>query len=91
MAITAEYPSRRQSRRHNPLFAGERRRKRLFALFALAFGLFCFVGLRIPPSPAQASTAGLHGVVEAVPAAPKRKVRIIQIYQIPSPLELGKS
>jgi hypothetical protein len=90
MAIEALYPSRCQSQRHNPLFAHERRIKRFFVLLPLAFGVFCFVGLRIPPSPAQASTAGLHRVAEAVPAAPKRKVRIIQIYQILTPLELGK-
>jgi hypothetical protein len=91
MAIEALYPSRRQSQRHNPLFARERRRKKLVALLALGFGLFSFVGLRIPPGPAQASSAGLHRIAQAAPAAPKRKVRIIQLYNIPSPLELGKS
>ncbi len=90
MAIEALYPSRCQSQRHNPLFARERRRKRLASLLALGFGLFCFVGMRIPPGPPPASAAGLHRVTRVLPAAPKRKVRIIQIYKIPSPLELGQ-
>jgi hypothetical protein len=84
MTIEALFPSRRQSQRHNPLFARERRRKRLLSLLALGFGLFCFVGLRIPPGPAQASSVSLHRIAQAAPAAPKRKVRIIQIYKIPS-------
>jgi hypothetical protein len=91
MAIEALYPSRCQSQRHNPLFARERRRKRLIALLALGFGLFCFVGLRIPPGPAQASGVSLRAVAQAVPAAPKRKVRIIPLYNIPSNQELGKA
>ncbi|HKH80309.1 MAG TPA: hypothetical protein VKA03_01605 [Methylovirgula sp.] len=84
MAIEALYPSRRQSMRHNPLFARERQRKRIIALFALGFGLLCFAGLRIPPSPAQAGTARLHSVAEAAPVAPKRKIRIIPLYAVPS-------
>jgi hypothetical protein len=91
MAIEALYPSRCQSQRHNPLFARERRRKRIIAIAALGAGLFCFVGLRIPPTPAQASGLSLHAVAQAVPAAPKRKVRIIPLYNIPSDRELGKA
>lgn len=90
MAIEALYPSRCQSQRHNPLFARERRRKRRLLLLALGFGLFCFVGLRMPPGPPPASAAGLHRIAQAEHVAPKRKVRIIQIYKIPSPLELGQ-
>jgi hypothetical protein len=91
MAIEALYPSRCQSKRHNPLFARERRRKRILGVLALGFGLFCLAGLHIPPGPAQASSPGLHRVAQVAPAAPKRKVRIIQLYHIPSPLELGQS
>jgi hypothetical protein len=89
MAIEALYPSRCQSQRHNPLFARERRRKKIIAIAAFGAGLFCFV--RIPPPPAQASTVSLHAVAQAVPAAPKRKVRIIPLYNIPSNQELGKA
>jgi hypothetical protein len=90
MGIEALYPSRCQSQRYNPLFARERRRKRFVSLLALGFGLFCFVGLRIPPGPPPASAASLHRIAQAAPVVPKRKVRIIQIYKILSPLELGQ-
>ncbi len=86
MAIAALYPSRRhQSHRHNPLFARERRQKRFNAILAMSFGLLCFVGLRIPPgtAPAEARTASVRAVAVALPAAPKRKVRIIPLYAEP--------
>jgi hypothetical protein len=93
MAIEAFYPSRCQSQRNNPLLARERRRKKLVTLLALAFGLLSYAGLRLPPGPAEASTASVHRIAEAVPSTPaqQRKVRIIPIYNIPSDIELGKS
>jgi hypothetical protein len=91
MAIEAFYPSRCQSKRNNPLFARERRRKKILGVLAAGFGVFCLAGLHIPPGPAQANSRDLHRVAQAVPAAPKRNVRIIQLYHIPSPLELGQS
>jgi hypothetical protein len=95
MPIEGLYPSRLQSQRHNPLFARERRRKRLIGLLALGFGLFAFVGLRIPPSPVQASTPAVQGpaevtapavhvIAQAASTAPKRKVRIIPLYAEPA-------
>lgn len=86
MAIAALYPSRRhQSHKNNPLFARERRQKRLIAILATGFGLLCFVGLRIPPgtAPAEAGTASVHAVAVALSAAPKRQVRIIPLYAEP--------
>jgi hypothetical protein len=84
MAIEALYPSRRQSKRHNPLFVRERRRKRIITLFALGFGLFCVAGLRFPPGPAQASAVAHRVMAQAAPVTPKRQIRIIPLYAIPS-------
>jgi hypothetical protein len=91
MAIEALYPSRCQSQRNNPLLARERRRRKVVTLLALAFGLLSYAGLRLPPGSAEASTASVHRIAEAVPSTPERKVRIIPIYNIPSDIELGKS
>lgn len=82
MAIEALYPSRRQSKRHNPLFARERRRKRIMTFCALGFGLFCMAGLRFPPGPAHAGFIAHR--THMVSATPKRQIRIIPLYNIPS-------
>lgn len=69
MAIEALYPSRRQSRRHNPLFARERRMRRLGLCLILAAGLTGAIALRSGPAGAAAEagftpSAG-HGELSA--------------------------
>jgi hypothetical protein len=69
MAIEALYPSRLQSRRHNPLFARERRLRRLGVCLVAAAGLVGVVGLRSVPAGAAAEAgytpADGHGQLSA--------------------------
>ncbi len=65
MAIEALYPSRRQSRRNNPLFARERRMRHLAVLTAVGLSLIGWAGLRSAPAGAAAeagvSAKEVHG------------------------------
>ncbi|MGB8277559.1 MAG: hypothetical protein WCF20_06465 [Methylovirgula sp.] len=76
MAIEALYPSRRQSQRHNPLFARERQARRLGLIAILALSLLGLFGLRSGPAGAAAeartiSDQGDRGAL-AAPFAPRR-------------------
>lgn len=98
MAIDALYPSRRQSRRHNPLFARERRMRRLGLCLLAAAGLAGTIGLRSVPAGAAAepgyTPAAGHGQLSAPfalrrinlrePAAkPAHPIRVIPIFAVP--------
>jgi hypothetical protein len=69
MAIEALYPSRRQSRRNNPLFARERRMRRLAVLTAVGLSLIGWAGLRSAPAGAAAASVAsakeVHGDLTA--------------------------
>jgi hypothetical protein len=69
MAIEALYPSRRQSRRHNPLFARERRMRRLGLCIIAVAGLAGAIGLHSVPAGAAAepgyTPAAGHGALSA--------------------------
>lgn len=73
MAIEALYPSRRQSQRHNPLFARERRARRFGLIAILALSLLGLFGLRSGPAgaAAEASMIGDRGAL-AAPFAPRQ-------------------
>jgi hypothetical protein len=69
MAIEALYPSRRQSRRNNPLFARERRMRRVGFCIIAAAGLAGALGLHSVPAGAAAepgfTPAAGHGALSA--------------------------
>ncbi len=94
MAIEALYPSRRQSRRHNPLFQRERRARRMGVALILSFCLLGFYALRLGPSDAAAQGAKIVKAERILPASAvdpvlgarqnsRKPVRIIPLYKIP--------
>ena len=58
MTIGASYPGRRRSRRHNPVFARERRARRYGLVLTLALGFFSVFVLRIGLNDAAAQAPG---------------------------------
>ncbi len=93
MSIEAMYPSRKQSRAQNPLFARAFRRQRLALMLILATIGFGLLLLQLFPMTAHADARQVQAPVAqvAVPAAAApiklqtqdgKPVRQIQIYQL---------
>ena len=86
MSIEALYPSRRfQSHANNPLFARERRRRRLCIMVAVIGALSSLAVLQVMPFDAEAHNAPAAVVsAPALPASaaatPRKAVRIIPLY-----------
>jgi hypothetical protein len=87
MSIEIMYPSRRQSRSHNPLFARAQRRQKLalmLVMAALGLGLLL---LQLVPVTAHADDAAVQAkpatetAAPSKPEAPRRTVRQIKIYE----------
>jgi hypothetical protein len=102
MAIEAFYPSRRQSRRHNPLFRRERRARRMGVALTLSFCLFGFYALRLGPSDAAAEGTTIVKAERILPASSgvpmlevrqisRKPVRVIPLYKIPEDAALAAS
>jgi hypothetical protein len=68
MAIEALYPSRRQSQRHNPLFARERRLHRIGMAVGLGVSILGFLCLRNGPSGTAAEAMDLAHLSGQAPA-----------------------
>lgn len=86
MAIEALYPSRRQSRRHNPLFRRERRARRLTSALTLVLGISAVLLPRILPGNAATETSVAKSESRLpIPAAmaQQRPVRVIPLYHLP--------
>lgn len=77
MAIEALYPSRRQSRRHNPLFARERRMRRLGLCLVVAAGLAGVISLRSGPAGAAAESGFTPPAAKGDLSAPFALRRVI--------------
>lgn len=84
MSIEAMYPSRKQSRAQNPLFARKLHRQRLalmIVLTCLGLGLVLLQLVPIHANAASAEVNSAHIAAPIKPAAPVSKpVRLIQIY-----------
>ncbi len=86
MSIEALYPSRRfQSHANNPLFARERRLRRLSIMVAVIGALSSLAVLQVMPFDAEAHNAPAEVVsAPALPvplaATPRKAVRIIPLY-----------
>jgi hypothetical protein len=87
MSIEALYPSRKQSQRHNPLFARERRLQCFGVILGIGISVIGFLGLRIGLSATTAEAMGIdNGTVQissALPAAHKH-IRVIPLFKIPA-------
>lgn len=84
MSVEALYPSRRQSQRHNPLFARERRLHQIGIIVGVGVSVLGLVGLRSGPSGTAEAMSLDNGAIHSTVAPPAKQVRVIPLFKIPA-------